>query len=109
MKIPTIIYNDKLLFKNVEGITLFPFIILKEKYKGNSEEILKHEFIHIKQQIEMLVIPFFIIYLLEWFVKLFKYGGKAYNNISFEREAYANEDVTNYTKIRKFWAWTKYL
>lgn len=109
MKIPKIIYNDKLLFGNVNGITIFPFIILREKYKADPEEIIKHEFIHIKQQMEMLVIPFFIFYVLEWFVKLFKYGGKAYENISFEREAHDNEGNLDYYKTRKFWVWTKYL
>ncbi|MGK0254765.1 MAG: hypothetical protein ACI9OE_002275, partial [Mariniflexile sp.] len=33
----------------------------------------------------------------------------AYRNISFEREAYANEMYLDYLKQRKFWSFLKYL
>jgi hypothetical protein len=38
---------------------------------------------------EMLYIPFYLWYGVEWLVKLFC-KGNAYRNISFEREAYDN-------------------
>ena len=114
MKIPIIKYNDNFLknlsiFMSIGGITLFPFIILREKYKNNPKNIIRHESIHIKQQIEMLVIPFYVFYTLEWFIKLFIFGTKAYQNLSFEREAKTNEGNPDYLKTRKFWAWVKYL
>jgi beta-lactamase regulating signal transducer with metallopeptidase domain len=119
MKIPKIIFNDGLLdyfswFMKIGGITLWPWIILREKYRDNSyQEKLKitinHESIHIKQQAELLVIPFYILYLLEWFIKLFIYGTKSYKNISFEREGYYNAKNLEYLKNRKFWAWIKYI
>ena len=43
-----------------------------------------------------------------WFFKL-KDGYLAYRRISFEREAYANENSMNYLKERKFWNFRKYL
>ena len=49
-------------FSRYIGITIFPFVIINKKYKGN-EIILNHEQIHRKQQLELLVIPFFIITL----------------------------------------------
>lgn len=120
MKIPIVKYSDKFLnsiswFMQIGGITLWPYIVLREKYNSSAyykrlaERIINHESIHIRQQQEMLVIPFYLWYGIEWFLKLFKYGAKAYNNISFEREAHSNDENLNYLKERKFWAWIKYL
>lgn len=88
------------------GITLFPFIFINPKYKGN-EIIVNHERIHLRQQIELLVIPFYIWYIISYFVELSKYGkhSKAYYNIIFEREAYINEKKKDYLKTRKLYAW----
>lgn len=95
-----------ILGKNVVAITLYPFGI----YTDSSDiYVLKHEEIHVSQQIEMLVLPFYIWYILEWFIKLFFYGADAYSNISFEREAYSNEYNLNYSKTRKHFAWIKYI
>ena len=113
MKIPIIVKSDKILdrlswFMRIGGITLWPWIIIRP-YKG--EVTINHETIHIKQQQELLVIPFYIIYILEWFIKLFIYGSpkSAYRNLSFEREAYENQYNINYIKSRKLFSWVKYL
>jgi len=102
-----------LLPKGFVGITIFPFIFLRKNYfDGKSKYVLNrtinHEGVHIEQQKELLVLPFFILYLLEWVIKLFKYGKLAYRNISFEREAYSNSDV-EYIKTRKHYSFLKYL
>lgn len=93
------------------GITLFPFIILKNKNLKKDKTTINHEKIHLKQQQELLIILFFIIYSLEWFVKFFIYkkSSLAYKNISFEREAYQNENNTEYLKKRKRCAFIKYM
>ena len=109
-----IVYSDKFLdrvgiLKRIGGITLYPFIVLREHYKGSGTKIINHESIHIEQQKELLIIPFYILYILEWFIKLFFYGKKAYYNISFEREAYANEHNEEYLQTRKLYSWLKYL
>jgi hypothetical protein len=121
MKIPKIIFSDKILdrlswFMRIGGITLWPWIILREKYNRNNiywqnrlKLIKTHETIHIKQQQELLVIPFYIWYITEWFIKLFIYGKGSYKNISFEREANNNESNPDYLKTRKFWAFFKYI
>ena len=106
MKTPIIKYSDKTLdrlswFMRIGGITLWPFVILREKYKGRAKRIINHESIHIKQQEELLIIPFYILYVTEWFIKLFFYGKEAYYNISFEREAYSNEYDFQYLESRK--------
>lgn len=117
MKIPIIKYSDRFLnilgiFMRIGGITIWPFIILREKYTLNwnlrkARRIINHETIHIKQQQELLIIPFYILYVTEWFVKLFIYGKKAYYNISFEREAYDNDDNLNYLDSRRNYSWIR--
>ncbi len=97
--------------KGYIGITLYPFIFLKKKDLKSNKLLINHEKIHLKQQVELLLIFFYIFYGLEWFIKYFKYknGYIAYQNLSFEREAYKNEKNFNYLKTRKFWAFIKYL
>lgn len=83
------------------AITLAPFgVYVNPKYytpENLIPRIRRHEGnIHWPQQLELLIILFYPLYLLEWFIKLFIYGKKAYKNISFEREASDNDDDPNY-------------
>ena len=115
MKIPKLIYSDRFLdriglFMKIGGITLYPFIILREKHKDNYL-INTHERIHIEQQREMFVVVFYVIYILEFLIKSllwlsFKDG---YYKISFEREAYANQSNLNYIHNRKKYSWIRYV
>ena len=120
MKTPIVKYNDKFLdniswFMRVGGITLWPFVVLREKYNSTSywkkkaARIINHESIHIKQQEEMLVIPFYILYVLELAIKIpiYKSAKEAYYNISFEREAYDHDDNLSYLSSRKHYTWIK--
>lgn len=93
------------------GITLFPFIFLKKKKLKQNKTLINHEKIHLKQQQELLVLFFYIVYGLEWCVKFFIYKNSylAYINLSFEREAYQNEINQTYLKERKFWAFLNYI
>lgn len=97
--------------KGYTGITLFPFIFLKKKEFKADKNLINHEKIHLKQQLELLIILFYFFYGLEWFIKLLKYRNRylAYRNLSFEREAYQNENNYNYLKNRKTWAFLSYL
>lgn len=101
------------LLKNtkINGITLYPFIFIKNPDDKKNKVLINHEKIHLKQQLELFIIFFYIAYVAEYYHHLFKLknGHKAYLAISFEREAYANEHDLNYLKKRKFWAFWKYL
>jgi hypothetical protein len=89
------------------GITLAPFgIYVKEKYLTNTR-MINHESIHWKQQMEMLIIFFYLWYFIEWIIKIFTNFGNAYKSLSFEREAYDNDDNLNYLNERKHFAWIK--
>ena len=65
---------------------------------------MNHERIHLRQQIELVVIPFYIWYSLEYFFRWIHYRNKrqAYLNISFEREAYKKKKDLKYITIGLF-------
>ena len=73
--------------------------------------VINHERIHTAQQRELLFVPFYILYEIEWLVRLVQFRNRhdAYMNISFEREAYANGDNLDYLPNRKLFAWRHYL
>ncbi|CAM3688168.1 hypothetical protein FLGE108171_10685 [Flavobacterium gelidilacus] len=97
--------------KWVRGITIFPFIVLSYREDKQNLVLLNHEKIHIRQQIEMLVFPFFLWYGIEYLIRFVQYRNwkEAYLNISFEREAYQNEKNLYYLKQRSFWNFLKFL
>ncbi|MBT8183282.1 MAG: hypothetical protein KJN76_00460 [Eudoraea sp.] len=100
-----------LFHKNYVGLTLWPFIILKNGHLKEDTVLINHERIHLKQQLELFILPFYIFYLAEWLIRTLFYlnSYKAYQNISFEREAYSNEKDINYLKQRKPFSFIKYL
>lgn len=94
-----IIYNNIIPFKGFVAMTIYPFIFSRKKEL--SDIIINHENIHGRQQLELLIIPFYIIYLIEWIFK-------GYKDISFEKESYNNEKNLDYLKTRKcFSMWRK--
>lgn len=102
-----VIYNSLIPFKGFSAINLFGVIFARKEYKELSQRVLNHEAIHTAQMKELLYIGFYIWYLVEWLIKLCQYGRKAYENISFEREAYAYQNDDTYLKRRKHFAWFK--
>lgn len=100
-----------LIPKGYRGMTVFPFIILKYHLDKENSVFVNHEKIHLRQQLELLVLPFYIFYILEYIIRLIQYKNKdlAYRNISFEREAYANETDLNYLKNRSFFGFLNYI
>ncbi len=94
-----VIRNSIIPFKGFSAINLFGVVFARrEAYL--SETVLNHERIHTAQMKELGYIFFYIIYVLEWLVRLFL-PGNAYRNISFEKEAYFYESVQNYLKWRE--------
>ena len=106
-----IIYNNLIPFKGFTAITLFPFIFARKEYKPLEIRTIMHENIHLKQQIELLIVFFYLWYGIEWIVRLIQYkdSHEAYRNISFEREAYDNEYDDEYLGVRKSYEWIHYL
>lgn len=99
-----IIINNIIPFKGFKCINLFGILFCRKEL--NKIDI-NHEAIHTKQMQEMLYIPFYIWYIIEYLIKLFT--GNAYRNLSFEREAYSNQYDLNYLNNRKHYSWIKYV
>ena len=100
-----------LIPKGYRGLAAFPFVFVKYPEDKENGIFVNHEKIHLRQQLELLILPFFIWYLLEYCIRLVQYknANLAYRNISFEREAYANEKDLYYLKQRSFYKFWNYL
>ena len=104
-----VIENSIIPFPGFLCINLFVlFFVRKDAWARTSESYKEitdtHEKIHTAQMKELLYVFFYIIYFFEWFVRLFINGSKAYENISFEKEAFAHQKEPNYLKSRKHFA-----
>ena len=107
------IYNKYLPFKGFISMAFCPWIFIREdKKKKYTSTVNRHEMTHILQQIGTLWILFFVVYVLEWLIKIpfcnFN-TAKAYRSVSFEQEAFANQGNVKYNKERKHYAWVKYI
>ncbi|MCH5346544.1 MAG: hypothetical protein J1E63_05505 [Muribaculaceae bacterium] len=73
--------------------------------------VVNHERIHTAQMRELLFIPFYILYGIEYIFRLLRYRNRsaAYRNLSFEREAYTNGNDLTYLSQRRHFAWVNYL
>lgn len=69
--------------------------------------VINHERIHTAQQREMLWLPFYIVYLVEFGVRYLieRNWNRAYRKMSFEKEAYAHGNDLTYLARRKHYAW----
>lgn len=130
-----VIYNNIIPFKGYTAITILPFIFARKSAKWLKDYALNHESIHLRQQLEVLILSAFIIALLiclfnlSWWwmlVSLFVYYAwygtewlirlaichdthYAYKNIAFEQEAYINQYDMSYLGNRKLFAWVEYI
>ena len=124
-----IIRNNFIPFPGYKAINLFGILFVR----GNAridDITLNHEKIHTAQIAEVMIasVPFalmlwlftniwlglllviasyYLWYVIEWLIRLPK--GNAYRNISFEREAYANQDNLSYLKSRKRFDFVRFI
>lgn len=112
MKLKTI-YTEHVPLKGFKAMTIWPFIFvrydMKEKFTKKDE---RHEATHALQQAECLFLLFFLLYGLEWIIKLpfCKFDReKAYYSVSFEQEAYEHQAEIGYNNVRKHYAWLRYV
>ena len=82
-------------------------VLFTRRYRLISSVELNHEQIHTEQMKEMLYVFFYLWYLIEWFVRLImlRDSHKAYRSISFEQEAYYNQEKLTYIEGRKRYRW----
>ena len=99
--------NNIIPFKGFKAINLFGILFVR----GDAvidKVTLKHEEIHTAQMKELCYVFFYLWYFVEWIIRLFG-EGNAYRNISFEQEAYANENNLNYLEERNHFSFLNYL
>lgn len=103
-----VIVNKYIPFGNFLAVNLFGVLFAKRPVDNFT---INHELIHTAQMKELLYIPFYILYGLEWCWKLYIYrdGRKAYRNLSYEREAYTHERDLSYLYHRRHFKNFKYL
>lgn len=102
-----IIYNNIIPLPGFKAINLFGVLFVRKRCTMSDTD-LNHEAIHTAQMKEMWYVFFYLWYLIEWVIRLFK-KGNAYRNISFEQEAYDNQSWLKYLENRPRFAWLDYI
>lgn len=102
-----IIRNNIIPFgKRFAAINLFGVFFVKHGVRVSSD-LINHESIHTAQMRELLYLPFYLIYVIEWAYRVAQTKGDlmaAYMRISFEREAYAHGNDLAYLARRRHYA-----
>ncbi len=106
-----ILIFPKLIGKSFSALSIYPFIILKNKESKQDLVLINHERIHLQQQKELLWFIFFLWYVVEFLIKLghYRHPHTAYRNISFEREAYQHEADLDYLQNRRWFGFLRFL
>lgn len=113
-----IIRNNFIPVKGFKAINLFGILFVRGNAVIN-ETTLRHEHIHTMQMREMLYVPFYLWYGIEYVIHFFCWrfekknpyypNDTPYDRMGFEREAYGNEHDVDYPKTRKHFSWLKYI
>ena len=92
---------------DVYAIALWPFVFIRDE--GN-EVTINHEKIHLRQQVELLVVGFYILYGFYWLKSFVKNRDKAqaYYDIPFEKEAYTMQKDMTYLDSRPRYSWLNF-
>lgn len=101
-------FSNLILARGFAAVTVWPFIFVRTDVAVN-RQLLTHEHIHGRQQLEMLWLPFFLLYGIEWLVRLCIDRRTAYRHISFEQEAYRNDWNPDYLAERKRYGWIRFI
>ena len=107
------IYTAHFPVKGFRALTVWPCVFVRKDCANRfTERDERHETTHALQQAELLILPFIILYVLEWLLKLpfCKFNmDRAYMSISFEQEAYDHQAEVYYNEVRWHYAWTRYI
>ena len=90
------------------AVSFGPFIFCKSTFPDRT---LRHETIHYHQQLELLFVFHWILYLVFHVKGMLteKNGAQAYRQNPFELEAYDNDDDIDYLASRGMYSWVSYL
>lgn len=93
---------------DIWAISFGPFVWCKGEL---SERVRRHETIHYRQQLELLFVGQWLLYLVFYLIGLITHrsGRQAYRLNPFEVEAYTFDETTDYLHNRRLYRWTDYL
>ncbi len=93
------------------AMAIWPFVVVRKLDDRFNASLLNHERIHLRQQVELLIVPFYVWYGLEYLFRRLptKSHLRAYQAIGFEREAMRHESEPGYLTRRKSYAFLRYL
>ena len=109
-----IVYNRYVPFSGFLAVNLFGVLFVRLNEDGSkpyiSERTINHEMIHTAQMKELGYVFFYILYFIEWILRLIlpPYS-TAYRDVSFEEEARTHADDRDYLKERRHYSWINYL
>ncbi|MES2930343.1 MAG: hypothetical protein V4665_00975 [Patescibacteria group bacterium] len=86
------------LGSNAMGITFYPFLFVRADTR-NHRELIRHETIHIQQQLELFIIGAWVLFILEYaYARLIKKLDRrqAYYFTALEQEAHRNAADEHY-------------
>lgn len=102
---PILIHTRRFPPRKYHAITLFPFVF----YNGSvmDEREVRHETVHIWQQLALLIVFFYLLYFAFWLINIVRYRNfyRAYQEIPFERSAYRLENKSDVTRLRQSFHW----
>lgn len=103
--LPFIVYTPHFPPRRFLAITLFPFVFYNKK--PLSDRDVRHETVHLWQQLALLILPFYLLYFLFWLYGLIRYrnGYQSYLAIPFERSAYSLESQKSPTPLHCMFDW----
>lgn len=90
---PIFVRSRFLPFGRFSGMMIFPFIFLRSD-RPIYQHTIRHEVIHWVHSVQLFVLIFFLIYVLNWGYNLIRFRfdfEEAYRSIWAERIAYANQ------------------
>ena len=86
----------------VTAMALFPFVLFDRHDRASTISLLRHEQIHLRQQIELLILPFYLFVRLLLFERAIQraFGKGAYRAIPLNARAYLHEASSDYLNSR---------
>lgn len=104
---PLFVHTRRFPPRRYHAVTLFPFVF----YNGQPmDEIeIRHEVVHLWQQVALLIVGFYVLYFFFWLARVAVYRNldKAYRGIPFERSAYIIEKQSAASPLKQSFHWLR--
>ncbi len=103
------VYCRHIPAKGYQAVTILCWMVIRSEWRNRLPQwIENHESVHYAQEKELGFILFYLIYALEYLIKLAitRNHLRAYYSVSFEQEAYMHQYDRSYLNNRIHYVWT---